>query len=400
MGRLKLTRRLKPSIVSEGPLQYYAAEQTVLFFQTPAARVKLCRIIFDRNDGGIYVDFPYHVSKEGLLSEITFESSDVVGATGELRRKGTAFVTTDVKFAHHPSGMVHFSKTGKAERLPRRYAFPLATTIGRIFEVHVFWLQGLKDLDQIKSRDLHIGFRFEDVTVQSIKLRAQWRRKRDIVDHRTNPNEVIGPASRAIERSNGSVHMFRLLGQPRGFPLRENLLMLEADWCLCQTEQIAPPFYSSAGGTTTSGCSTNLVRRRTPASRSCTLPTVHRPTPRENQARPAQQPIRYVADANQPMEMPWQTSTGGHGSDCSSPCWRAGRGSRPAAHPRRLAPRVTAQLRSSSTRRPRRAPRATPCSCTGAAEGRGGIPPEDLPRLHGRRRRLRVHRRHLERRTV
>jgi hypothetical protein len=169
----------RPAIITEGPLRYFAAENTVVFVQTPLVRVKVCRIIFGQKDGSIYVYFPYLVAKEGLLSEVYVPPNRDRPVTLDLREHGK-HVTTDVKFAHHTSGTAHFSKTGWASGLPERKSFPLQSSMGSIFEVSIFWRHGLTDLDQIKGRDAHIGFRFDDRSVHSVLVRAEWRRKTDI----------------------------------------------------------------------------------------------------------------------------------------------------------------------------------------------------------------------------
>ena len=216
-----------PAILTDGPLRYYAAENTVVFVQTPIARLKVCRIVFGRSDGSIYVDFPYHVAKEGLLSEVFLPLRREKPITLDLSEHGT-YVTTDVKFAHHTSGEAHFSKTGKATALPARQSFPLPSSMGAIFEASIFWLHALTELDQIKGRDAHIGFRFEEPSIQSVVVRAEWRRKSDISANREVPLRVLGPETTGVHRSSGAVTFFRMLGQPRGFPLQDHLLLVTA----------------------------------------------------------------------------------------------------------------------------------------------------------------------------
>jgi hypothetical protein len=225
----------RPAIVNDGELKYFAAENTVVFVQTPFVRVKVCRIIFGQRDGSIYVDFPYLVAKEGLLSEVSLPPKHDKPHELDLRKNGK-HVTTDVKFAHHTSGIAHFSKTGWTSRLPERRSFPLATSIGAVFEVSIFWLHALADLDHIKGRDAHVGFRFADRALNSICVRAEWRRKDDIAANREDLFHPVGPETTGVHRKTGAVTFFRMLGQPRGFPLQDHILLI----CAYPIEMASP----------------------------------------------------------------------------------------------------------------------------------------------------------------
>jgi len=217
----------RPAVVTDGVLKYFASQSTVVFVQTPIARAKVCRIIFGQSDGSIYVDFPYFVAKDGLLSEVTLPTDRSAPHTLNLRENGQQ-VTTDVKFAHHTSGTVHFSKTGWAKGLPERQSFPLQTGMGSVFEVFVFWIHALSELDRIKGRDVHLGFRFPDRSVHSVVVRAEWRRKSDIAGNRGDGIGPLGPDTTAEDRATGVTTFFQMLGQPRGFPLQDHILLLAA----------------------------------------------------------------------------------------------------------------------------------------------------------------------------
>ena len=151
--------------------------------------------------------------------------------TLQLRRNGVV-VEYDVKFAHHASGVVHFSKSGTNDVLPRRHSFPLNGPIGRLFEFHLYWPQGYKPVDRVeRRRNFNVSYTFADGHPPALRVRAEWRRKADIVAN-IDPNEsaqVIGPAPSIVERSTGTEQRAILLGQPPNSPLQDHVVMLFAE---------------------------------------------------------------------------------------------------------------------------------------------------------------------------
>jgi hypothetical protein len=89
--------------------------------RTPSGAFNLFRVVFMKNDGRIYVPFPYHAEKRGILSE-TDPATEPDPKTVSLARNGIV-VDYDVKCSFHTSGVVRFSKSGEADLLPRRPAF-------------------------------------------------------------------------------------------------------------------------------------------------------------------------------------------------------------------------------------------------------------------------------------
>lgn len=104
----------REAVVTDGRLSYFAARNTVLIVQTPLGTVKICRLAFGR-DGSIYVSFPYCREKAGILNAI---NRSTVGLETIDLGEGGVRVSTDVKFSHHASGVVQFSKTGEVTVSP------------------------------------------------------------------------------------------------------------------------------------------------------------------------------------------------------------------------------------------------------------------------------------------
>jgi len=216
-------------LVTEGRLRFWTAASTTVLVATPIGAFKLFKIMFG-GDGSIYVPFPYLDTKRGILSEVD-PATEQDPKTLQLRRNGIV-VEYDVKFAHHASGVVHFSKSGMKDVLPRRHSFPLSGPIGRLFEFYVYWPQGYKAFDRTeRRRNFTVRYTFSDGPPAALRVRAEWRRKADIVasiDPRET-TEVIGPAPLSIAQSTGIEQRCILLGQPQGSPLQDHVVMLFAE---------------------------------------------------------------------------------------------------------------------------------------------------------------------------
>jgi hypothetical protein len=113
-------------------LRFHAAVATTVVATTPSGTFKLFKVVFMKNDGSVYVPFPYLNEKREILSEIDPET-EPDPKTVDLRRNGIV-VDYDVKCSFHTSGIVQFSKSGEGDILPRRTGFPLnGGPIGRLF---------------------------------------------------------------------------------------------------------------------------------------------------------------------------------------------------------------------------------------------------------------------------
>lgn len=190
---------------------------------TPLGKFELFKIIFDKKDGSIYVPFPYLTTKRGLLAEVDPAAS---ADPKVLDLKAGIVVDYDVKFAHHASGVVHFSKSGKHDLFPRRKSYPLKDAIGRLFEFHFYWLAGFAMLSSKEEvSDAQITLQFETHPT-SLCVAVEWRRKQSVLDNTETPSTRIGPRAEVIRRSDGARLRFLLLGQPRGYPLQDHLIFI------------------------------------------------------------------------------------------------------------------------------------------------------------------------------
>jgi hypothetical protein len=216
-------------VESTDGLRYFAAANTVVSVRTPFARVKICRIAFGKRDGSVYVAFPYLREKSGLLAGVEIDPEARTPHTFDLGRDGVR-VSTDVKFSHHTSGVVQFSKTGGPTGLPRRASFPLTGPIGMLFQLHAYWLHGFTWQDAANPRDFLLPYEFREEHPLGIRLEGRWLRKRDIREHGFwvpgARGDHTGPTTESIHRPTGTRENVVFVGQPRGFPLREHVLVL------------------------------------------------------------------------------------------------------------------------------------------------------------------------------
>jgi hypothetical protein len=219
-------RAKKVGGVSHGRLRYLTGEQIVLFAKTAFGARKICRIFFGR-DGSVYVPFPYMKDKCGLLSVVRDNPTVTGPVTYDLATNGVV-VDYDIKYSHHTSGIVQFSRSGKEVLLPRRRAFPLDGFGGTLFMATVFYLRGLEPL-QAKAQDgeLRVGLDFKETHPFGIQIVAEWVRK-DVILQRTEAGTwPVGPIADAKDRA-GNPKRFMFLGQHPDSPLQDHLLVISA----------------------------------------------------------------------------------------------------------------------------------------------------------------------------
>ncbi len=214
-------------VVEENGLEYYAARNSVICAHTPSAQAKLCRVTFG-SDGSIYVMFPYLAAKQGVLSVLEDPAPSSGPVTYDLGQNGVT-VLTDIKFAHHRSGTVHFSKTNGPLLLPEKQSFKLEGSIGRVFDLFVYWLRGFKRFTKPDRSTLKLQVDFATAEPVGLRISAEWRRKRDILDNAVGDGRApIRASTLMMHQRTKEVSYTALLGQPAGLPLRDHVLLFTA----------------------------------------------------------------------------------------------------------------------------------------------------------------------------
>jgi len=226
----KRTPKRAVSLGQEGRLVYLCGVSATIVAVTPSGMFKLLKIVF-ANDGSIFLPFPYLETKRGILSEGD-PASEPDPKTLNLRRNGVV-VEYDVKFSHHISGVVHFSKTlPKGEEhdvLPRRQGFRLDGPIGRVFDFQGFNIHGFDRFakpSQIK--DVPVVLKFPKSHPSGIVIWGEWLRKQDVQNNLEEGDGTIGPYPSVQHRATGRTGPAAFLSAPAGNPASTHLLMVSA----------------------------------------------------------------------------------------------------------------------------------------------------------------------------
>jgi hypothetical protein len=138
-------KKPKGEIETAGRLRFYATEKLTVVARTPKGAFSLFKVVFMKNDGSLFVPFPYLGERRGILSELD-PTTEPDPKTLNFARSGV-IVDYDVKCSFHTKGRVHFSKSGEKDVLPGRTGFPLTGPIGRLFEFRSYGLEGFEPID-------------------------------------------------------------------------------------------------------------------------------------------------------------------------------------------------------------------------------------------------------------
>lgn len=212
-------------IAVEGRLRFYRTKEAVIVARTPESVHKLARFTFGR-DGSIYVQFPYLDRKVGVIAELPVDPKVPGPVQYNLRELGER-VGTDVKFSHHASGEVRFSKTGQVIKTPLRQSFHLGGPIGRVFELSAFHLHGFHKLGKRSKNTVFLGFNFRE-GVEGVRIRAEWRRKTGIVANIEPAGSMTGPATTALHRETRVEEAVYFVGPPLDRPHQQHVLMVSS----------------------------------------------------------------------------------------------------------------------------------------------------------------------------
>jgi hypothetical protein len=174
------------------------SERIACIIKVRELRVKAFQVIF-RNDGSLFINFPYFRHRTGLLSSSAMPSNGQRQIDVNLEQGGK--VTSHlVKYSHHPDGRAHFSQDGKIVTAVKRQSVPLDRQEGHIFSLLIQGLNALEPADPVKdaitsTKRASIEFSLEPP--EAVKIIGRWCHVDKLMC--SEPNSVVGPVVPTID---------------------------------------------------------------------------------------------------------------------------------------------------------------------------------------------------------
>lgn len=238
-GQVKTTERTAPQAQTlpahlQGEtslaLTCFRSERYVITIASASGRYKILQVVFGNKDGSIYVNFPYFVNHEGLVSLVHFPGNIQLPTSLSLEPGGK--VTSHlVKYSHHPTGRAHFSQDGKVLSEIRKESVPLNKAEGHIFTTMFQGLEYFEPADHVKDagytkKRTTLNFSFEDTEPEAIKIVGRWYRLTNLA--KRIQGTVSGPAV-PCETPDGKKYWAFLLGHPYDVENKDSVLMLTCE---------------------------------------------------------------------------------------------------------------------------------------------------------------------------
>jgi hypothetical protein len=134
---------------------------------------RLCKIVFSKSDGSVFVTFPDFKHTTGIVSVVTFRAG-ARETTMDLKPEGKV-ASHLVKYSHHPDGTVLFSQDGLVLSTVRRKAVPLDDLDGHFFTIHAQGLGGFLERPYTDDQSPHpkrtrLSFDLPEGQPESIKI--------------------------------------------------------------------------------------------------------------------------------------------------------------------------------------------------------------------------------------
>lgn len=165
----------------------YLAERYVIAVRTTNGARKLFQIVPSKNDGSLYITFPYYRHGGGQMGEVQLDANETY-PSGLTVGDGFSVSTHYVKYSHHPSGLAQFSLSGKVKSSVRKASVPLSSASGHIF---TFMVQGLDKFDVKKPEEKGkpkrglVEFGLDCDLSQSLKFVGHYYSERELASRAT-----------------------------------------------------------------------------------------------------------------------------------------------------------------------------------------------------------------------
>ena len=211
--------------VQEDNLQFFAAKMSVVVVGDSESKHQICQIVFGKKDGSIYLSTPYFGAGHGVVTNAAIGNGPPYKISLADRGKVTSHL---VKLAHHPDGEVHFSQKGKVKTEIRRTSFPLSTSIGHIFQLHIYYPRAFARISfaEQKTKRAYLWHQFRHGLPMALSITGEWRRKDALKANTDPPGGTIRPVTTVRHRRTGDESLVTLVGQPAAWPLTDHVLTL------------------------------------------------------------------------------------------------------------------------------------------------------------------------------
>jgi hypothetical protein len=114
---------------------------------------RVCKIVFQKSDGSVFVTFPDFKHTTGIVSVATLRAGRRE-TTIDLKREGKV-ASHLVKYSHHPDGTVLFSQDRRVVSRIRRSGVPLDELDGHFFTIHAQGLSGFLERPAVEGQAPH-----------------------------------------------------------------------------------------------------------------------------------------------------------------------------------------------------------------------------------------------------
>ena len=212
------------------PGSVFRSERFVISVECGSLRRKIFQCQFAKQDGSVFVNFPYFRHSEGVVSLVDWPGGQ---PTTTLSLETAGRVSSHlVKYAHHPSGRAHFSQDGKVLTLIKKDALPLAELEGHLFTLQVHGLEGFEALDEAELNEApslkRTGVRFTLGPECPGSVKFVGMLYRDTTLERRSADGIVHPAMQ-LKRPDGSTLNGFVCSQVLGRPGHERCLLIYSE---------------------------------------------------------------------------------------------------------------------------------------------------------------------------
>jgi hypothetical protein len=216
--------------MNEFRINPFRSERFVITCNVNNKKYKIFQIIFG-SDGSLFVNFPYYLNSEGLVSLVKYPKN--IEQPTDLNLEPGGRVTSHlVKYTHHLDGEAHFSQDGLVKTEIRKKSIPLHGVNGHIFTTQ---LQGLKNFKSTNIREsssikrMILTFNLGDSEPDAIKIVGRIYSSEQVINRFRSkfPVSEIGPIAPMIVR--GKQYSAPFLSPPIHNPSDNYILTLTCE---------------------------------------------------------------------------------------------------------------------------------------------------------------------------